>query len=268
MDIQTNTVLYGRESSSNPRALKNQENTLRNKAENENISNPVIILETKSGKDGMTEKLKNAISDPNIDTLYVTQFNRIARNYNAIKHIRQHLKYVYVIAENRLYDVNKEWNIILNALATAEMQLQDIIDSHKKDYNNKKSGYTGDDFSIELNSTKNKRKRIDLYDIFSDYDTEKLADFVCACHRIETGKQLIQVGICHKKMYKKSDFYDVYKNNNFPIHLIKEDVKYYIKQVTPDIEDVYINDFYNAHNQYEKKFKDFELEKELNSLSI
>ena len=62
MDIQPNTVLYGRESSSNPRALKNQKNTIINKAKNENISNYVIVLETISGKDGMTEKLKNAIS--------------------------------------------------------------------------------------------------------------------------------------------------------------------------------------------------------------
>ena len=268
MDIQPNTVLYGRESSSNPRALKNQKNTLINKAKNENISNYVIILETKSGKDGMTEKLKNAISASNINTLYVTQINRIARKINAIDHIRQHLKYVYVIAENRLYDVEEEWNVILNALITAEKHLKDIIDSHKKDYNNKKRGYTGDDFSIELNSTKNKRKRFDLYDIFSDYDTEKLADFVCACHRIETDNQLKKAAICHKKMYRKSDIYNVYKNNNFPFHLKKEDVKYYIKQASPDIEDVFVNDFYNAHILYEKKFKDYELEKELNSLSI
>ena len=69
-----------------------------------------------------------------------------------------------------------------------------------------------------------------MYDIFSDYDTEKLADFVCACHRIETDKQLKQVEISHKKMYRKSDIYNVYKNNNFPLHLKKEDVKYRLDQ--------------------------------------
>ena len=267
MDTQTNTVLYGRESSSNPRALNNQKNTLINKA-NENNADYITLFETISGGPGMSKKLQNAISDPDIDTMYVTQINRISRNINAIDHIRSHLKYVHVTSENRIYDVEKEWNIILNGLTTAELQIKDIIDSHKKDYNNKKRGYSGDDFNTEINSSKNKKKRFDLYDIFSDYDSEKLAEFVCGCSRIDTDYQLKKIAICHKRLYPKSDIYSVYKNNKLPFHLKKDDVKYYIKQAVPDIDDVFINDFYNAHVLYEKKFKDFELKKELDSLSI
>ena len=74
----------------------------------------------------MSKKLQKAISKENIDTLYVTQINRIARNINAIDYIRSHLKYLYVTSENRLYDVEKEWNIILNGLTTAELQIKDL----------------------------------------------------------------------------------------------------------------------------------------------
>lgn len=267
MSTQTNTVLYGRESSSNPRALNNQRNTLINKA-NQNNSNYTTLFETISGGNGMSKKLQKAISKENIDTLYVTQINRIARNINAIDHIRSHLKYLYVTSENRLYDVEKEWNIILNGLTTAELQIKDIIDSHKKDYNNKKRGYSNDDFNTEINSSKNKKKRFDLYEIFNNYDTEKLAEFVCGCSRIDTDYQLKKLSICYKKLYPVSNIYNVYRNNSFPFHLRKDDVKYYIKQAAPDIDDVFINDFYNAHLLYEKKFKDFELKKELDRLSI
>ena len=216
----------------------------------------------------MSQKLLDVISLPNINTLYVTQINRISRNIKAITPIRENLDYVFVTSENRLYDVKTEWNCILNGLIIAEKQRQDIIESHKKDYDNKRKGFLGDNFRMEFNSAKNKRKRYDLYYIFNNYDYEKLAKFVCACRRIETKTQLRKLAIYHRKMYPESDFYSVYENNKFPIHLIKKDVKFYIKQATPDIEDVFINDFYNAHNEYEKKFKDFELEKELNSLSI
>ena len=65
MDTQTNTVLYGRESSSNPRALNNQRNTLINKA-SQNNSNYTTLFETISGGNGMSKKLQKAISKENI----------------------------------------------------------------------------------------------------------------------------------------------------------------------------------------------------------
>lgn len=273
-------LTYGRVSTPDAdqiQSLFNQEVILKKYSKSHNI------IEVRSVSKGMTKKCKEVIlklkeDNPNSKLfLVVTAIDRLTRNVNDIEFLRNNIAYIQVHRENnRVYDVKKEWNLIANQVANAEMELEKIRERCKQgkslelgensesmdaehgseDMNISKRKSENDLSRIERLLTSSKKRCMTIDNVLkkigiNNNDISQLDTLICDSQGILGESEWKKISKLSRKMGGSNIIEDYKPDNETLYHIPRRDIHNYVmdiinKRYTGKIDEIYIKQLVNS----------------------
>ena len=257
-----NTIFYARVSSNSSeqiRSLQNQLQLLNNYKKK--YTNNIVISEVISISDGMSNKIKKEILKYDNVNIIVTHMDRLTRNISDINFIKNNIKYILVLSEQKTYNVNTDWKQILNLTISSTEEIEKIKKRIKSSESLRKRKYEPDEIIISA-----KKRCIEINNIISKKKNSKIFDDIAEMIKISQNLQNCSDWDQFSNISKKYKGESIEKNyhkilDNFDdtisYHIPRKDIYQYVEYIFNKLNiklDINIlKEFVNAHINLGKK---------------